>query len=119
MTKLSKNIQKTKTDPITARKDGVVEKILKMTFSDVPETMFDTRIVMDDGTTRYVYPLLRWARASAQMFDDEIVLFITVAGMKNVWHKGDFVVLQDLGVKKGDSIALEKHIKFGWRPTRV
>lgn len=117
---MSKNYTKRAPSPPLEEREGTILASNTMVFSKIPEALIDTCVATtkDDGTpvTRYTFNLLRWARDNTQLFDSDVVTFVTIKELKNGWHKGNFVILRHVEYKEGDKITMAKHPRFGWQP---
>lgn len=121
--------------PPMEEREATLHEVKRIPFSEIPQDLIDLSYT-EEGNDQvfYVFPLLRWAKRSNMLFDDDPVTFITVAQLLNSKKKGNFCLLteeeypaatlaKETGLPKklakGVKITMQKHPKYGWQPKRV
>ena len=119
--------------PPMEEREATIFEVKRIPFKEIPQDLIDLSY-MQEGNDKvfYVFPLLRWAKRSNKLFDDDIVLFITVAELRNSEKKGNYCILDESEypaahknkdgtaktLAKGVKITMVDHPRYGWQPKR-
>ena len=107
-----------------SKRHTTIKEISRWKFSEIPKPIWDDHYVDDENKRIFIYRLLHWARKKAQLFDDDLVTFIQVAGLQTTDTKGLFVLLNEREfsihpLEKGGSFELGFNKAYGWQPIRL
>ncbi len=115
-------------------READISEVKRIAFSEIPTDLIDLSYT-EEGNDKvfHVFPLLRWAKRKNQLFDEDLVTFITIQQLKNSKNKGNFCLLNEdqypssqetadgkpKKLAKGVKIIMAKHPSYGWQPKRV
>ena len=134
VTTMSKTTKKAYKAPPMQEREATISEVKRISFSEIPEDLMNLSYMQEDNDkTFHVFPLLRWAKRTNQLFDTDMVAFITIEQLKDSARKGNFCLLNEeeypaahntaegkpKKLAKGVKIIMQKHPKYGWQPKRV
>lgn len=127
---MSKTLEKKPPPVVLESREATVQEVKRLKFGDIPTDLVNLSFMSDDKTI-YVFNLLRWAKRSNQLWDDDEVCFITIKELQNSEKKGNYCLLKEseypgyskagesVKLKAGCKIIMEKDLRYGWQPKRI